>query len=286
MRIALLQPWLWAHKLPRAVGAETIQLVARLWRARHTLIAVSRVDFRKKYSGSTLGLLWYPLYAALLLGMYCFIYMVIFPVRFSSAGFGGYDKVLFIFSGLVPYLGFSEAVSSGAGSIKGNIVLVKNTVFPIELIPVKHVLVSIAGLSISLALVLLMIAPTRHFGWHLLYLPVPVVLLTLFSLATVWILSAVAVLIPDINYVVNLVLLFFLFVSPIGYEWSQVPPGALAFVYGNPMTYLIDSFRYALIGMRELPLWSDLAFLGTAVAGAALGGSFFRRLMPLFSDHE
>ena len=66
-------------------------------------------------------MLWYPLYSSLLLGSYCFVYLVVFRVRYRELG--TYDFVLFVFSGLIPYLGFSEAVSTGLGSVKANLAL-------------------------------------------------------------------------------------------------------------------------------------------------------------------
>jgi len=284
MSIAVLKPWTWLHRAPRAIWSESRLLLSRLIRSRHILWAVTRVDFEKRYAGSALGLLWYPLYSALLLAMYSFVYMVIFQTRYAD--FGNYHYVLFIFSGLVPYLGFSDAVATSASSIKANIAVVRNAVFPVELIPIKQLLVSVAGLFISLAILLVLIAPTSLFGWHVLYLPVSLALLLLFTAGVVWLVAATAALVPDVTYLVNLLLLFFLFISPIGYSVSQVPRGALFWVAINPMTYLVESFRFALLGVRDTPLWVDGAFAVVSLIFTAAAGTVFRRLTPIFSDYE
>ena len=259
-------------------------LARRLTRSRHILWAVTRVDVQKKYAGSVLGLLWYPLYSGLLLAMYCFVYMVIFKMRYRD--FGNYQYVLFIFSGLVPYLGFSEAVAASTTSVKANIALVKNAVFPVELIPIKQLLVSVGGLFVSLAILVALILPTPLAGAHFLYLPVPVLLLLVFTAAIVWFVSALAALVPDVTYVVNLLLLFFMFVSPIGYSPNQVTGAAHYWVVANPMTHLIESFRFALIGVRDTPLWTDAAFGAFSLVAACTAGTIFRRLTPVFSDYE
>lgn len=248
------------------------------------LVAVTRVEFQKKYSGSFLGILWYPLYSALLLGVYCFVYMVVFSMRLEN--FGSYAFVLFVFAGLIPYLGFSDAIGTSVSSVKGNIALVKNTVFPVELIPVKHLLVSMVGLSISLGVLLVMLLPSGLAGWNLLYLPVPILLLFLFTLAVVWVVSAVAVFVPDVTHTVNVVLLLLLFVSPIAFRMEQVPENAVAIMYANPLTYLVESFRFALLGMRSTPLWLDAAFGAFSIVCVCLAGTFFRKIMPAFSDYE
>lgn len=270
--------------LPSLVMDEAGALVANLRRSWRILWALTLVECRRKYAGSILGLLWYPLYSMLLLGSYSFVYLVVFRVKYRE--FSTYAFVLFIFSGLIPYLGFSEAVSTGLGSVKANLALLRNSVFPIELVPVKHVLAAIVGLLSSLSLLGLMILPTTHRGWHLLYLPVPLLSLLLFTVAVVWVLSAVAVVVPDIVQVVNVALLLFMFVSPIGYSIDMIPPVARPLVFLNPLTYLIEGFRFALIGVRVTPLWIDAAFLAASLLLAGMAGAFFRRMSPIFSDYE
>jgi lipopolysaccharide transport system permease protein len=273
-----------AVHLPRLVGAETSGLLANLRRSRRVLWTLTVIECRRKYAGSILGVLWYPLYSMLLLGSYCFLYLVVFRVRYQELG--TYEFVLFVFSGLIPYLGFSEAVATGLGSVKANLALLRNAVFPIELVPVKHVLAAMVGLFSSLALLIVMILPTSYRGWHLLYLPLPLLALLLFTIGVVWCLSAVAVVVPDIAQIVNVALLLFMFVSPIGFSIDLVPASARPLVFMNPLSYLIEAFRFALIGVRVTPWWYDLLFLIAAFALASVAGAFFRRMSPIFSDYE
>jgi len=273
-----------AVHLPGLVGSETSELLGNLRRSWHVLWTLTIIECRRKYAGSILGLLWYPLYSMLVLGSYCFLYLVVFRMRYRELG--TYQFVLFVFSGLIPYLGFSEAVSTGLGSVKANLALLRNAVFPIELVPVKHVLAAMVGLLSSLALLLAMILPTAYRGWHLLYLPVPLLALLVFTIGIIWILAAGAVVVPDIAQLVNIALLLFMFLSPIGFSIDLVPPRARALVFFNPLSYLIEAFRYALIGVRVTPIWFDGVFLAAALLLAAIAGSFFRRMSPVFSDYE
>ena len=157
--------------LPSLVGRETRGIAGEPAPILAVLWALTLIEVQRKYAGSILGVLWYPLYSVLLLGSYCFVYLVVFRVRYRE--FGTYEFVLFVFSALIPYLGFSEAVSIGLGSVKANLALLRNAVFPIEFVPVKHVLAALVGLLSSLRLLELMILPTAFRGWHILYLPVP-----------------------------------------------------------------------------------------------------------------
>ena len=99
------------------------------------LAAITRVELAKRYAGSVLGMAWVVLQPALLLSVYLFVYLVVFKMRFQ--GFSRFDYVLYVFCGLVPFLGFMEAITTGALSIKQNMHLVKNVMLPIELVPVR-----------------------------------------------------------------------------------------------------------------------------------------------------
>lgn len=282
--LSLRRPWQWAGRLPRAVAKETSAIVGNLSRSWRVLWALTIIESRRKYAGSVLGMLWYPMYSALLLASYCFVYLVVFKMRFKELS--SYEYVLFAFSGLIPYLGFSEAVNSSATSVRSNLALLRNAVFPIEFVPVKFVCAALFGLVSSLLILIVMLLPTGHLGWHFFYLPVAILTLFLFGVTIAWTLSAVAVLLPDIVQIINIVLLLLMFLSPVGYSIDMVPPGVRFLVYLNPLTYLIEEFRYALLGTRFLPLWIDAIVLAACVAGAALSGTFFRRLSPIFADYE
>src|SRR5580765_4664972 len=117
-------------RIPSLVVAESSTVVRHFILSWRVLWALTVIESRRKYAGSILGMLWYPLYSALLLGCYCFVYMVIFHSRFKDLG--TYDFVLFVFAGLIPFLGLSEAVSTSTQSVRQSLALLRNAVFPIE----------------------------------------------------------------------------------------------------------------------------------------------------------
>ena len=261
--------------------AVIVRNLARSWRV---LGALTLIETRRKYAGSVLGSLWYPVYSGLLLGSYCFVYLVVLRVRYKELG--SYQYVLFIFAGLIPYLGFSEAISTSTSSVRQNLTILRNAVFPIEFLPVKFVCAALFGLLSSLGILVVMVVPTSFFGVHVLYLPVAVGALFLFCVMVAWTLSAATVILPDIAYLVNIVLMLLMFVSPVGYSVDMVPARMRILIYLNPLTYLIEMFRFALLGVRFLPLWTHAAFMAVCLAGASLAGVFFRRMSPIFADYE
>ncbi len=282
--IPVAAPQHWLPRIPGAVARETSAIVRNLRRSWRVLFALTVIESRRKYAGSVLGMLWYPLYSALLLGCYCFIYLVVFKLRFKELG--RYEYVLFVFSGMIPLVGFSEAVSSSLLSVRQSLATLKNAVFPIEFVPMKFVFAALFGLMSSMAILLIMSLPVGHVGWHLLYLPVAVVMLLFFSMTIGWIVSAVAVVLPDIAQLVNIVLTLLMFVSPVWYSIDMVPERMRWLLYLNPLTYLVSAFRYAVLGVRSAPGWVDGAFLIGSLFTMALSGMFFRRMSPIFADYE
>jgi lipopolysaccharide transport system permease protein len=284
VHISVWKPWQWLSRLPSLVLQETANILRDFRLSWRILWALTLIETRRKYAGSILGMLWYPVYSGLLLASYCFVYLVVFRIRFEE--FGTYGYVLFVFSGLIPFLGFSEAVATSTPSIRQSISILKNAVFPVEFVPVRFVCASLFGLLSSLAILVLMILPTHFSGWHFLYLPIALSELFVFCVTVAWILSAIAVIVPDIVQLVNIGLLLLMFVSPVAYSVDMVPMPGRLLVYVNPLTYLIEAFRFSLLGIRHTPMWIDPLFLAGCLTTASLAGTFFIKLSPIFADYE
>jgi lipopolysaccharide transport system permease protein len=251
---------------------------------RKVLLATTRVELVKKYSGSVLGPLWIALFPTMLVGVYLFIYTIVFPMKLPE--FGGLDFALFVFSGLIPYLGLVEVLGTGTLAVKQNIHLVKNVMMPIELIPVRSVLVGIVSQIVSLSVLLLLTGVNGSLSWHVLWLPLAFIFQLMFLLGLVYFLSALAVSLPDINYFVSLLLMMLLFISPIGYQPESLPDSYWPILYLNPIYYMIQVYRDCLFFAR-LPEW-DVAFvfISICVLTLAAGAGFFGRFKNVLIDYE
>jgi homopolymeric O-antigen transport system permease protein len=248
------------------------------------LVAITRVELEKKYAGSVLGLAWLFLQPALLLAVYLFVYMVVFKFRFE--GFSTLDYVLFVFAGLVPFIGGNEAINASAMSIKQNMHLVKNVMLPIELIPVRTVFVSLAGQVIGLTLVLALSAVGGALGPMALALPIAVLLQALALLGLAWIVSGLGVVLPDVAYFINLFLFLLMFISPIAFKPDMVPATLRLVVYANPIYYMLEVYRDCLIAGRtpDPRVWAIDAAISVGLF--VIGGGFFRTFKNALVDYE
>ncbi|TAN56409.1 MAG: O-antigen export system permease [Magnetospirillum sp.] len=257
---------------------------SEIWRYRRLLFAAIRYELAKRYAGSLIGVGWALLQPLLFLCLYLFLYMVVFKVRFP--GYSEMDYVAFVFAGLVPFLGAVEAVNGSSLCIKQNIHLVKNVVMPIDLIPVRVVAVALVTQCIGLALVIVLYLAFGYLSPAVIGLPVVLALQAVMLVGVAWLLAALGVLIPDLGQVVNLVMLFLMFISPIAFRPEMVPPQLAAVLAFNPFHYMLSAFRSVLLAEGGV-VWSELGvFALLAFGSACLGAVVFGRLKGVIIDYE
>lgn len=251
---------------------------------RKLLVSITRVELAKRYAGSVLGFSWVFLQPALLLSVYLFVYMVVFRLRFP--GYSRLDYVVYVFCGLVPYLGFMEALTTGGLSLKQNIHLVKNVMLPIELIPVRAVIVGMATQFVSLGIVLVLVALTGSMTWRVIWLPFALGLEVLLLIGMTWILASITVALPDVTYFVNLFIFLLMFISPIAFRVDMVPENLRATLYLNPVYYMTQAFRASLLAGEpaSAAVWVIYAAMSLSVFG--IGAAFFRAFKGVLVDYE
>jgi lipopolysaccharide transport system permease protein len=179
-----------------------------------------------------------------------------------------------------------EALTTGALSIKQNIHLVKNVMLPIELIPIRSVIVGMSSEFVSIVLVLLLVAGARSLSWHVLWLPLVVVLQIVWLAGLTWILSSITVALPDITYFVNLFVFLLMFLSPIGFKPEMVPPAFRAVLYLNPIYYMTEVYRDSMLNGHWPSLRVGSVYVIMCAGTFAIGSAFFERFKGVLADYE
>lgn len=253
-----------------------------LWAYRHILLATAWNDVRARHRGTVLGKGWSVLYPLIFLSLYAFVYLLIFRIRLQA--YTPFEYVLLIFSGLIPFLGFSESLSTGVGSVLANRGLIRNTMFPIELIPVKTVLASSVTMVVGLVLLLIVLWTKGTLLITQLMIPVILILQLLFTVGLIWILSALNVFFQDLGQIIGVVILFLMLVSPIAYTQDMIPPELMPLMYPNPLYYMIMLYRDSIV-VGVVPIQLLLIFSLISLAMFLFGHYIFTRLKPMFADY-
>lgn len=256
---------------------------AALWRRRALLAATVAGDLKARHVGSVLGPLWVVLYPLLFLAIYASIYLFVFQAR--TARLGTVDYALLMFGGLVPFIGFAESLGAGVGSVTANAHLVRNTLFPIELVPVRAVLAAqatpaVGGLMLVAAALLAGRATPR-----LLLLPVAWGALVLFTLGVIWVLSSLNVVARDLQSGIGIVNLLLMAASPIAFTTDMMPERIRLLVELNPLAWFIVAHQQCLLpaALPARPALPVACALG--LAAFWLGFRFFLRVKGSFFDH-
>lgn len=250
---------------------------------RRLLLRVARHELRARYAGSVLGVGWAVLTPLVMLGVYAAVYLVIFQIKVP--GLSATQYVLWIFSGLVPFLATSEALVTGVGAVVANRSALSNTVFPIDLAPVKAVLLSQITMVVGFVAIFAVLGATARLSWTVLLVPFVWGLHVLALLGLTWILSLVNLVFRDLQNMMGLALMGLMIASPIAYTPEMVPPGLKMLIVLNPFAYFVTAYQRLLV-LGHLPAVSEMLVLVAISTGTFLvGGSFFSRAKRVLIDY-
>ena len=218
----------------------------RLLKNNFNLIYSSTLDeLKKKNAGSILGNVWLVLYSLTLLSVYAVIYIIIFDVRLPQLS--QLDYVLYIFAGLVPFLAISESLSMTTQSLIASKNLLKNTVFPIDILPVIAVFRSHVGFISGMLLIILLGAYLNHLSFLYLLLPIIFILQLMFLIGVGWCLSIINIVLKDTQNFIVFLNMILMVSSPIAYTPDMVPKKLSLIISWNPFAKYIICYQYIFV---------------------------------------
>lgn len=256
--------------------------IAFLYDYRKMLLSTSAQGIKARTSGNVMGVAWLIIYPLLFLALYYVVFSNILQVRVPGMSSPGY--ILLIFSGLVPFLSFSESFSVGTMSVIANRGLLKNTMFPIEVIIAKDVIVSHACMGVGMLMVWAAVIYFNGWQWSQLLLPIFFLLQIVMTIGVVWITSTLTVFFRDIQQAIPILILFMMMISPIAYTPDMVPEGMKSLLLFNPLAYLMTLYRSALFD-GSVPMMDVLIYFFTALLIFSFGFFFISRLKVTFTNY-
>lgn len=262
-------------------------LVKSLWIHRGLIHQMVAREVVGRYKGSVFGLMWSFLNPVLMLVVYTFVFSVVFKARWNSGGAGD-EKAQFaivLFVGMIVHGLFSEVLNKAPGLIVGNVNFVKKVVFPLEILPVVCMGAALFHAVVSLSVLMLAsLLFNKGLPWTVLAFPVIILPLVIFTLGGAWILASLGVFIRDVAQSVGIVTTIMLFLSPVFFPVTALPERYQAWMQANPLTFIIESSRGALVYGRLPDLVSLLIYTAVAVLVAGFGYTWFQKTRKGFAD--
>jgi len=258
-----------------------------LWQlpGRSELIyTLARRELLARYKGSVLGLLWALLTPVVMIAIFTFIFAGIFGARFGTAN-THWDYALYLFCGLLPWTMFQDTVQLSSNTIVTHANLVKRVVFPLETLPVAQAFSALGNQLFATVALLIATLVIRH-EMHLtaFWLPVLLIPQLLFVLGAAWLIASLGVFLRDISQGISLILMAWMYLTPIIYPEEIVPERFRLFINLNPFTSLIRSYRRIFLE-GHAPDWTGLAYFTTiAVIVFVFGYWWFARTRKNFAD--
>ena len=270
--------------------------VRQIWGYRELIRNLALRDLRARYKGSALGYLWTQLAPLLMMSVFVFIFSLVFP-----SGLALYP--VFVIVALLPWNYAAEAVQSGARSIIDNANLIKKVYFPREVLPLVSVLSSLLNYLLSLPMMFLVVVVVQllslgrlNLSWSIAYLPVLLIIQTIFLAGLALLLSTLAVFFRDVVHLIGILINLWFFMTPVFYSLDAfgAGEGARYLRWLNPMASLIEFYREiiygnsVLVGQVPTPALPDLgSVLRVAVTSLivlALGYWVFQRNSGRFGE--
>jgi lipopolysaccharide transport system permease protein len=248
------------------------------------ILSLARRELVARYKGSVLGIVWAIVTPVVTIAIFTFIFAGIFNARFGTRG-TPWDYALYLFCGLLPWTMFQETLQHSSTTIITHANLVKRVVFPLETLPVAQALSSLGNQMFgTLALVVATVIVRHELHLTILWLTALLIPQLLFTLGAAWLVASLGVFLRDIVQGITLLLMAWMYLTPIIYPESIVPERYRPFINLNPFTALVRSYRRIFLeGLA--PDWSSLAyFTAAALLLFIFGYWWFAKTRRNFAD--
>lgn len=249
-----------------------------LYNYREMLSNLVKKDLRTRYKGSVLGFLWTfanPLFQLI-------VYTIAFSVILKS---NIPQYYMYLFVALVPWIFFSTAITSSSTSIIGNKDLIKKIYFPRIIIPMSVVSGAFMNMLFTMIVVLVaLIFSGIGISKYIIFLPIIMILEYLFALGLAFIVSALNVYFRDLEHILGIITMGWMYVTPIFYSIDMVPKKYISLFNLNPMTPIIAAYR-SILYYKTMP---DLSHMGMilvwSIGFIVIGYLVFEKLQRNFAE--
>ena len=262
-----------------------LALPAELYQNRKLVLSLAKNDFKTKYAGSYLGIVWAFIQPIVTILVYWFV----FSVGLKAGTVIPYRFVLYLVSGIVPWFFFQDALNGGTNALIEYNYLVKKVVFKISILPIVKI---ISALFVHVFFVVFALILCACYGYtpslytlQIIYYSICTFLLVL---GLVYATSAIVIFFRDLTQIISIFLQVGVWLTPIMWDINMLSshPWLIKLFKLNPMYYVVTGYRDSMLG--HVGIWNHASwtiyFWVVTILLFGLGSVIFKRLKPHFAD--
>lgn len=265
-----------------------ITLPVELFQNRKLIWKLAKNDFKTRYAGSYLGIVWAFVQPVITVLLYWFVFEVALPSRaVSIKGEIEIPYILWLIAGIVPWFFFSEALSNGTNALLEYNYLVKKVVFKISILPIIKIVSALFIHAFFVAFALILYACYGMYpDIYTLQIFYYSACMFIFVLGLCYITCSIIIFFRDLGQIISIALQVGIWATPILWNLTTLSPKLRIFFKLNPMNYIVEGYRNALID--KVWFWEN--FYSTAyfwiltLCVFAFGAIIFKRLKVHFAD--
>jgi lipopolysaccharide transport system permease protein len=275
--------------MSRTIGPETrgvrwplLGPLHLVWRHRLLAWEMGKRDLQVVNKGTVLGFSWLFIRPFVQVAAYVFVVSVIFGVRFGPDGDSRFSYAVYVLSGMIPWQLMTMVLEEAPSLIRRRIELLKQVVYPLELLPVTTMMVAAVGPMVSLGVYFLLAGASGTLQWSVLLLPIPVLMLMALLIGSAWLLMVAGTLLVDLREIVGVTLSLLVYMSPVVLFESAVPAPMWHVLEFNPLFHVVICFRDVFTGQLHALSWA--IFGGMTAVAVVLGSFAVSRAKQIFAE--
>ena len=249
-----------------------------IYKYRHMLATLVKQDIDGRYKGSIFGFLWTLLNPLFMLVIYSVVFKFVFRNNIDH-----YPIYLFIM--LMPWNAFNSMIMNGSTCVSNNASIIKKVYFPREVLPLSVVISYTIQYCFSLIVTIIAILVSGvGLSFNALLLPLIMLVQVTFAFGIILMISAANVYVRDVQYMMNPIMMIWMYASPILYSISMVPEKFLSIYKLNPMVTILGGYKSILYD-KTLPDFRALGIVFLVSLGlCVIGWLVFNKLQRRFAE--
>lgn len=260
-------------------------LFAVLCKQRELTFEMTKREFSERYAGQIFGMAWGVAHPVVVILVYIFVFSFVFQSRVEVVDDAASDYTIYLLAGLVPWMALAEVMGKGTLVIKSNANLVKQVIFPLEVLPTKTVIATFVNELILLVGVMVYhVARHWSFSWTFGLLPLLLVIQFMQMLGLAMILATVGAYLRDLKDMVQVFCLVNVYLTPVLFLPGWLPGRVQWLLYLNPFTYQALCFQDVFYYGRIAHPWAWLLYIVLSFLAIGIGYRFFSKLRIYFGN--